>query len=180
MAEPITLDEAKQHLRVVGADEDALITRLIVAARQMVEQRTQRAIVVRTQSVAFDTFPQVAELPWPPFVSITQIGYVDLGGVWQTVPLTNYNINTYVEPARMVMASGITWPQHAQQEAAVVISYEAGYAVPAGIPVPLIQWMLLAIGAMYEHREQIVAGVTVESLPEDFMGLLWQPYMVYM
>ena len=34
-AEPITLSEAKLHLRVDTSDEDALITALIIAARRM-------------------------------------------------------------------------------------------------------------------------------------------------
>lgn len=37
MAEPVSLDEAKLHLRVVGADEDTLIAACIAAARNHCE-----------------------------------------------------------------------------------------------------------------------------------------------
>jgi len=180
MSEPITLARAKAHLRVVVSDDDDYISDLIVAARQMIEQRTQRAIVTRTESLAFDTFPSVVRLPWPPFSQILEISYIDENGASATLPPENYVVNDYAEPARMTRASGATWPTHAAQEAAVVITYETGYAGANAVPVPLKQWMLLAIGAMYENREQCAAGVQIYSIPEDFMGLLWQPYMVYM
>jgi hypothetical protein len=38
--EPLTLSEAKTHLRVDGEDEDALISSLITASREVVENYT--------------------------------------------------------------------------------------------------------------------------------------------
>ena len=37
-AEPISLADAKAHLRIDGSDEDALLTALIAAARMFVER----------------------------------------------------------------------------------------------------------------------------------------------
>lgn len=42
MTEPITLEEAKQHLRVVTDDDDALIGNLIPAAREYAENYQNR------------------------------------------------------------------------------------------------------------------------------------------
>ena len=46
-AEPLTLAEAKLHLRVDAdiTDDDSLITALIVTARQQAEHRTGRSLV---------------------------------------------------------------------------------------------------------------------------------------
>lgn len=179
MAEPITLAEAKAHLRVVSADDDAYITGLIVAARMMVEGRTQRALVVTTESVAMSAFPPVIELPRTPYKEVLQIAYLDDSDVWQEVDQSVYRVNTYTVPVQITLDYEQSWPTVTPRAAAIVVSYEAGYTDPAIVPAPLKQWMLLAIGAMFENREQIAAGVEIYAIPESFMGLLWQPYMVY-
>lgn len=179
MAEPITLAEAKAHLRVVAPDDDEYITGLIVAARQMVEGRTQRALVPTTKTVALPAFCDGVELPGVPFGAVNSVTYTDAAGAEQTLAPSVYEVYPYAEPARLHLAVGETWPATQPRRAAVVITYEAGYVTPSEVPAPLRQWMLLAIGALYEHREQLAAGVQVFALPADFLGLLWQPYMVY-
>ena len=42
MAEPVTLEEARLHLRVDHTDEDALIGSIILAARELAEHETGR------------------------------------------------------------------------------------------------------------------------------------------
>ena len=51
---PVTLAEAKLHLRVDSTDEDTLITALITAATEMCEQKTGRAIMQQTWDVTLD------------------------------------------------------------------------------------------------------------------------------
>lgn len=180
MAEPITLQQAKDHLRVVIDDEDSYITSLITAARQMAEARTQRALVPREEVLALDCFGMAIRLPWPPLTELTSIEYLDQDGEQQTLAPETYVVNDHVEPARITRAAAATWPAPLSQEASVLVSYTAGYADAADVPAPLVQWMLLAIGGMYENREPIVIGATVAPLPEEFMCWLWQPYVVYM
>lgn len=55
--EPITLTEAKAHLRVDFADDNDLITTLIIVARQAVEEFTGRALITQTWQVFYDRFP---------------------------------------------------------------------------------------------------------------------------
>jgi uncharacterized phiE125 gp8 family phage protein len=146
----------------------------------MVERRTQRALVLREEVLALDCYPDAVRLPHPPLQEVLAIEYTDPAGDDQTLPDTAYRVNTYVEPARVTRASGATWPAVIGEEAAIRVRYRTGYASPASVPAPLKQWMLLAIGAMYDNRDQFIVGASVAPLPEDFMGLLWQPYMVYM
>ena len=178
--EPITLAEAKAHLRVVFDDEDAYISTLITAAREMAEGRTQRAIVLRDEVLALDCFATPIRLPYPPLRTVAAIDYDDQDGAQQTLDDTAYRVNDYVTPARITRASGATWPTTAVQEAAVRVRYSCGYPTPSAVPVSLRQWMLLAIGALYENRESVTAGVQTYALPEDFMALLLQPHVVYM
>ena len=46
--EPVTLAEAKAWCRIDAADEDALLSALIAAARLQVESLTGRALVTQT------------------------------------------------------------------------------------------------------------------------------------
>jgi len=55
--EPLTLAEAKTHLRVAITDDDALITSLIVAARMDAEFITRRAFISQQWKTVADRFP---------------------------------------------------------------------------------------------------------------------------
>ena len=55
--EPVTLAEAKLHLRVDIADDDTLITSLIAAARQQAENITRRALCTQSWVLVLDSFP---------------------------------------------------------------------------------------------------------------------------
>lgn len=55
MAEPVTLERAKQHLRVVNNDEDALITSYITAAREYAEKYQNRVFVSSDPEVKPET-----------------------------------------------------------------------------------------------------------------------------
>ena len=55
--EPVTLAEAKLHLRVDIADDDLLISSMIIAARQSAETICRRAICTQTIKLVLDQFP---------------------------------------------------------------------------------------------------------------------------
>ena len=71
--EPVTLSEAKAHLRVDSTDDDAYIATLITAAREWVEAYLDRTLVHTQWVMRFDRFPpsgtQAVELPRPPMVA---------------------------------------------------------------------------------------------------------------
>lgn len=58
--EPVSLAELKLHARIDGADEDALLSSLIVSARQYVSEATRRALVTETWSLTIDGWPSAA------------------------------------------------------------------------------------------------------------------------
>jgi len=67
--EPVTLTEAKQHLRVDIDDDDTYIEALIVAARQYAEEYLDRALISQQLAMRMDTFPYEFELPRPPMAT---------------------------------------------------------------------------------------------------------------
>ena len=163
--EPVSLSEAKLHLRIEVPDEDALISALIVAARQGAEHMTGRSIVQATWELALDEFKDEIELPNPPLISITSVKYIDTDGVLQTMATADYLKDDHSEPARIMPAYGETWPSTRDQVNAVLVRYAAGYASAAAVPQQIKNWMLLRIGMLYENRESVAAGVTLSELP---------------
>lgn len=178
--EPITLQQAKDHLRVVIPDEDDYILSLITAARQMAEGRLNRTLVLRTRRQVFDRDSTSYTLRKPPVVSVDQVSVLDQAGVATSVDETMFRVRQYGDdaPLEIEALSGATWPGLLRTGSLLAVDYLAGYPV-GEVPSPIIAWMKLVIGALYEQRESIVVGVSVDMIPEEFNRWLLQPYMVY-
>lgn len=178
-SEPITIAEAKVHLRVESdfTDDDTLITALIVAARQGAEHMTGRALIPQTLELALDEFEEEISLLRPPLASVSSVKYVDADGVLQTLSTSDYILDDHSAPARVVPAYGTSWPSTRCQPNAVLIRYVAGYANAAAVPQEIKQWMLLRIGVMYENREEVNIGNIVTEMP--FVDCLLDAYKVW-
>jgi uncharacterized phiE125 gp8 family phage protein len=174
MAEPVTLEEAKVHIRVTADDEDDLITALIIAARQWVEMFTGLILVEREVFDAFDSFDCMALSGWPIASDATLVvGYVD--GAGDTQAADDWWLKTGRRPARVSSTVGATWPTPYEGSEVVTVTYTAGYATPADVPQALKQAMLLLIGHWYSRRETVVVGATVAEVPLAVSSLV-RPY----
>lgn len=176
--EPVTLAEAKLHCKVDGADDDTLITALIIAARQQAEHRTNRALITQQWEFTLQEFPDLIELPKPALVSVQSVKYLDEDGALQTLANTEYQVVSseligYIQPAY-----GKTWPICRIQPDAVVVAYTAGYGAAAAVPQSIKAWMLMAIATMYAQREAIITGIIVAEVSRDFFAGLLDPYWV--
>jgi len=193
--EPITLSEAKAHLRVDTGAEDSLIETLIRVARQHVEEVTSRALITQTLAYSVDDFlgslyinhpweeylgykDNSLILPRPPLQSVDNIEYVDTQGAMQTLDASIYRVDAVSEAARITEAEAETWPTTDSVTNAVTITYVAGYGDnPADVPAPLRHAMLMMIGHFYENREEAVVGTTARQLPMAVNALI-APYRV--
>lgn len=149
-AEPVTLGEMRDQLRVDTITEDSLLSLYVSAARQRAERETGRAIVSQTWQMTADGFPHVRPcgrwwfgellcphphviiVPRPPLRSVTSIQYVDADGATQTLDPSNYIVDTVSEPGRIAPAFGKTWPATRHQINAVTITFVCGFSVPTG------------------------------------------------
>lgn len=66
LVEPITLDEAKLHLKVDSADDNTLISALIITARELAERETKKAFITQVWHMFRDDSPEWFEVPKPP------------------------------------------------------------------------------------------------------------------
>jgi uncharacterized phiE125 gp8 family phage protein len=180
--EPMTTAEAKTHLRVDFSDDDAYIDTLIVAARVALENETNRKLITQTWDLYMDRVPSsLFAIPFGSLQSVSSIKYVDSDAAETVVSSSVYDVVTWEDPGRVVLAYSQTWPAVTLRTAGgFIVRFVCGYGdASTDIPEPLIQAMKLTIGHLYENREQVVVGqgVTVAELPAAATALAW-PYRI--
>ncbi len=193
---PVSESEVWEHLRVTlseaGVDpvDKAHIATLITAATSYLDGRDGilgRALVTQTWDFTLDRFPceDFIRLPLAPVQSITSLKYVDENGTLQTWSAANYALSAdKATRPRVDLGYDLTWPDTRRQRDAVTIRMVCGYesgnspedasAVPGAIKAA----MLLLIGHWYEHREDVLVGVTPAMLPMGVDALL-APYRIW-
>jgi uncharacterized phiE125 gp8 family phage protein len=145
LQEPITLAEAKAHLRVDDTSEDALIQTLITAAREAAEDYCARSFALKTYEQVLDAFPLEIPLPFPPVTAVDSVSYVNPAGDTLTLHSSTYALDSESEPGWLLPAS--TWPEVMEGANVVRIRYMAG-----ATPKRAKQAMLLIIGYLFENR----------------------------
>jgi uncharacterized phiE125 gp8 family phage protein len=177
--EPVTLSEAKTHLRVDGNDEDAYIASLITVARTAAEDRTGRTLITSTWRYTIDEFPDAIPLANPPIISIVSLQYKrDSDGVIVTLDSQDYLLDNVNQPGWVVPAFGKQWPATRDEINSVIVNYTAGYgSSAASVPAPLKQWILLAIGDMYDQSRSLSSERAM--VPSKFVDSLLDPYRFF-
>ena len=153
---PISLAEAKAHLRVDTSDEDALITTLIEAATVMAQTYTRRQFVSATYAQTFDAFPAsgVIELGRHPLVRVTSITYTDAdGNTDQTWSSAKYTVVSAPLVGYVVPAYDEEFPATREVPNAVTVTYVAGYGAASAVPDAIKAAIKLIVGDLFEHRE---------------------------
>jgi phage conserved hypothetical protein, phiE125 gp8 family len=163
-AEPVTLAEAKAHLKIDTSDEDALVTTLITAARARAEWHTGRAFITQRWCQRLDAWPHdnVVALALPPLVSVEEVALTDAGGLRTVLGATAYRIDAASTPGRVIFADR---PASLRTRDCVEISFTAGYGEAASVPVPVKQAILEIVADLHAHRgDDDPVGVSGQTL----------------
>jgi uncharacterized phiE125 gp8 family phage protein len=163
--EPVTLTEAKQHLRVDTSDDDTYITGLITAARQWVEEYLDRSLVSTQWRMRVDTFPLEFTLPRPPMatsgtLTSTTVTYTLTPTSTNTATLTTttlstttYRVDREATPGKIRTIYGGTWPSHLADPNAITVTWWGGYGSSStDVPRAIRHACLMLIGHLYERR----------------------------
>lgn len=168
----VTLDEAKDHLRVEGTAEDALIERYIDAAVDAIEGPYGIGVLLGTQVWEYyqDKFTGIIYLPLYPVISVDEIRYVDEGGTEQILAANQYRVDTVSNPARITTATNVSWPPTLSRELnAVTVKFTGGYTVvPEILRAAVIMW----VAHMYEVRQPVLVGATASEIPMTVQNIL--------
>ncbi len=177
-SEPVSLSEAKGHVRVEITDDDAYIGDLLVAAREWGENYQGRSWISRTLALTLDEFPTPPfRLPMGPVQSVESVKYTGSDGVEATVDPALYYLD---DAGRLCLAYGASWPSVTLRPyGGVAVTYVAGYGADAeSVPRRFKQAVLLLVGHWYEHREEVVTGTIVSRVPVAAVDLLSQDRVV--
>jgi uncharacterized phiE125 gp8 family phage protein len=174
--EPLTLVEAKEHLRVDDAADDDLIANQRKAARVYVETVLGRQLMLATWNLYLDSFPSgdtPIYVPLPPLLSVVSITYVDTDGVSQTEASTVYTVDTDREPGRIYLAYDQSWSDTRSQRKAVTVQFTAGYssgnaaAQQLAVPQTIKAAILFVLADLYENREAELDAQTYHNETVD-------------
>jgi uncharacterized phiE125 gp8 family phage protein len=178
--EPVTLAEAKLHLKVDDDAEDTLITSFIAAARAQCEHILGRSLITQTWELVLDSFPAGSiELFNPAIISVTSVKYIDaLTNLEVTLTANQYVLDKDSEPGWIDAAIGVSWPETALISNAVRVRYTAGYGAAGDVPESIKQWIKMAIGVWFKNREASVESA-ITTLPHDFYGALLDRYRIW-
>jgi uncharacterized phiE125 gp8 family phage protein len=168
--EPVTLEEAKLHVRVTDSSDDEKISNAIQFARELVEHDTSSVICSSTWTYKLDDWPtsNAIEIPLRNVQSVSSITYLDTAGATQTWGASNYTLDTGRVTPAVFLAYLAEWPTIRPIENAVTITMVAGYATAATIPQVFKQLVLLAMAREYGDRE----GMEVRSESMGYERLL--------
>ena len=153
----VTLESAKLHLRVDGTDEDSLIAVYITAAEQTAVSLLDRGVY------ADGTALGVAKAAAPGELDTAIAAYES--AIAAAEALTD---ETAIAAAIQTAGNDLLRAQVAHRQAmdGIVVNDAIKSAV------------LLIVGHLYAHREDVVAGASVAQLPNGAEWLL-APYKVY-
>ncbi|GAA5124654.1 hypothetical protein JIN84_12955 [Luteolibacter yonseiensis] len=175
--EPITYDQAAEHLRVDSVDDQTYVQALIGVAREYVDSVTGRVsavsgwrVIAPSWACLFGQYSDTLSLFRTPLVSVSAVKYYAAGATTlSTLPAEEYLVITGAEPG-MVKFTG-SLPSVADRPDAVQIEFTAGYADEAAAPNLLKHAIKLLVGHLYENRLP-VAFASCQNLPWSLQAII--------
>jgi uncharacterized phiE125 gp8 family phage protein len=130
--EPVTLQEAKDYMRISSESENDLIEELITSARERIEKYTGLSLGLKTLKAYWFYFHVPAEIPYGPITAINSV--VDDNDVELEYTARGLQYKTL----------------EAYSTQGLAIEYEAGFTiVPKGLKLAILK----QVSTDYENRE---------------------------
>lgn len=175
--EPVTLAQAKAHMRITDADSDSFIIPLIREAREILEQISGLALITQGWLLTIDNWPgglggpwwsgtrvgsinelygglATIELPCYPLQTVDSVTTYDQANLATVVNIANtFYVDTQSRRGRLALKSGAVWPTALRQISGVQIAYTAGYGdTHVAVPEPLKRAIRVMVMYLFEHR----------------------------
>lgn len=170
--EPVTLAEAKAHLRVAHDAEDGLIAALIRAARDEVERATGLALITQNWRLVLDDWPQsdTATIHRHPVTEILSVTTYGAEGEAAVLDPDAYLLDPHERPARLHFSEK---PATHRVMNGIEIDFAAGFG-EAGTDVPdlLKRAILVLVAHWYEFRADVEPRAQPVGYPAGYERLI--------
>lgn len=183
LTEPVTLAEAKAHMRVVSTADDDYITALIHACRVIAESQTRLSLVPKTLKLSLDNWPRErsgASEPWwdgvregdmslitgsgaareivlprGPVVSVTSVTVYDDTDAGVLFAATEYYVDKAdaLRRGRIVLRRGSVWPPVLRVANGIEIVYVVGFG-GSGPTLPYQLKQAMLMLCQYAYRNR--------------------------
>lgn len=195
---PLEVKDVKDYLRLDENEDEIYVRTLIASATSYAQETLNRSLVNRSIVLALDGAGEIElplqegmydgadiprmndkiKLPFGNVQSITSIKYYDKHDNEYIFEPSNYYLDNFSSPARVILRDGATWPSSLRDANGLQIEYVSGYGNnPKQVPEQIRVAMLQYIAFLYEHRGDF------ERFPPPAMpaaiNVLLQPYKVY-
>ncbi|UNK78123.1 hypothetical protein MNQ96_11050 [Sphingopyxis granuli] len=147
----VTLEEARQQLRLDAHDEDMLLAVHLDAAQAELERLADLRLCPQTLAMVLDAWPDEITVPVRP-VTIAAITFTATGGATVTLPEAAYVARARHGFVHIRSAAGTSWPTLAP-DGQITITLSAGFA--EGHPDLAIARaaILVKTASLFENRE---------------------------
>lgn len=165
----VSLEEAKKHLDVAGFnDDDGQINGLIAAATEHLEKTLGLTLCKTKFRQDFMKFCEATTMSIAPVNEIEMISYVYANGAVSLLPPSQYSL-VKTQDGTFIHYNG-KLPALAKRIDAVQVTFSAGFE-KEDVPASLKTAILLHIGSLYEHREDLSVAKPIET--NAYNALIW-------
>ena len=175
LAEPVSVADAKAHMRIDSTAEDALIASLIVTSRLHIEAALGLALLTQAWSYFVDAWPRSREivLPLKPVQAVAIVRVWAQDGTSRTVSADTFTLDGEGTPPRLVLSRSAAPPAPGRSASGIEIAFDAGYGdAGADVPAPIRQALLLLVAHWFENREPHRANAPDTEIPHMISALL--------
>jgi uncharacterized phiE125 gp8 family phage protein len=171
VAEPLSLADARDFLRVSHSDDDAVIAALIAAARGQIEAQTRCALMTQTWRVACDAWPNDGRIRprLAPLRSLAAVRVFDAGGTARPLNASAFVVDT----AAGVVAAPAWLPAPGRSLAGIELDLVCGFGDAASdVPELLRHALRTLVAHWYDNRGLVAIGQSIAMMPASVAAMI--------
>jgi uncharacterized phiE125 gp8 family phage protein len=172
--EPVTVADAKAHMRIDGSDDDVLIGSLILTSRLHIEAALALALITQSWMLTLDRWPHAGqiELPLAPLRSLNEVRIKNTAGDPAVVAEQTYLVDIASRPPRLIW-NNCAPPLPGLAANGIEIDLTVGFGDTAdSVPAPLKHAILMLTAHWYEHRDPQEIGAHGARIPDAVSELI--------